>query len=256
MITDDSQRHTEGRITWRPRRELVDVRHLDAAVIAPDIAKTFVERHHYSKTCSPTAHPFGLFYRGELVGVACYGPLASMNAHNFVFPTLTATEGVTLGRFVLIENAGYNAESWFIGRCHDLLPARGVVAIDSCADPRWGHIGQIYQATNGQHVGRTNRATIHVFEDGTELSNRTEGKARRGEVGRAYAIQQLVERGATPPARRENMEQWVERWRRALTRPMRHAGKYRYMWCLDRRRRREVLARHPDLDYPKIERAA
>lgn len=256
MIVEAAQRHTEGRITWQPRRELVDTRFLEAFPLAPGVAKAFVELHHYSHTCSPPAHSFGLAYRGEHVGTACFGPLASMAAHRKVFPALTTTEAFTLGRFVLIESAGYNAESTFIKRCFDLLLAAGVIAIESCADPRWGHVGQIYQATNGQHVGLTNPSTIHVFDDGTELSNRTSGKARRGEVGRRYAIAQLVARGARPPRNGEDMEAWVGRWRRELTRSVRHAGKYRYLWCLNRRHRRAVLGRFPDLDYPKLERAS
>lgn len=255
MITDRSQRHTEGRITWRPHRDVVSTRTLEVIGGEPSVTKAFVEQHHYSGTCAPPAHPYRLYDRGELVGAACFGPLASMNAHRFVFPSLAPTEGFTLGRLVLVERVAFNAESWFIARCFELLREAGVVGIESCADPRWGHIGQIYQATNGRHVGRTNRATIHVFDDGTELSNRTEGKARRGEVGRAYAIRQLVERGATPPRRCEDMERWVERWRSKLTRPLRHPGKFRYLWCLDRRRRREVL-RAPAMPYPKIEARA
>lgn len=255
MIVDVSQRHTERRITWRAHRDVVSTRALDAVVVAPAVAKAFVEEHHYSGTCAPPAHPVCLYDRGELVGSACFGPLASMNAHRFVFPTLTPTEGVTLGRFVLVQDVGFNAESWFIARCFELLRARGVVGIESCADPRWGHIGQIYQATNGRHVGLTNRSTIHLFDDGTELSNRTQGKARRGEIGRRYAIEQLVARGAAPPACGEDMHEWTKRWRLELTRKQRHPGKYRYMWCLDRRRRREVL-RVPAVAYPKLDARA
>lgn len=252
MITDLAQRHTERRITWRPARDVVSTRTLEVDVLSPGVAKAFVDAHHYSGTCAPPAHPIGLYQRGELAGVAAFGPLPSMNAHRHVFPTLSTTEGVTLGRFVLLESVAFNAESWFIARCFEVLAGRGVVGVDSCADPRWGHIGQIYQATNGRHVGRTNPATIHVFDDGTELSNRTEGKARRGEVGRRYAVDQLVARGAAPPVPGEDMHAWVKRWRRELTRNLRHPGKYRYMWCLDRRRRREVL-RFAPLPYPKLE---
>jgi len=46
---------------------------------------------------------------------------------------------------------------------------------------------------------------------------------------------------------------WLDLWRTRLTRSMRHPGNYRYLWCLDKRRRREVL-RFPTFAYPKIEK--
>jgi hypothetical protein len=37
---------------------------------------------------------------------------------------------------------------------------------------------------------------------------------------------------------------------------MRHQGNYRYLWCLSKRRRKEVLEPMPQLEYPKIGWAA
>ena len=264
MITDLALRTTEGRQTWRPHRELFNARAHDVTPLTGDVAEAFVSRHHYAASCSPTAHPFGLYERGELVGVAVFGPLPSMNAHRKVFPTLATDEGVTLGRFVLTESVRFNAESWFVARCFDHLRERGVIAIESCADPiprrradgtviKPGHIGQIYQATNGAHIGRTNRATLRLLPDGTCLSNRTQGKLVRGERGDGRAVTQLVRFGATPPAPGEDLKEWLRFWRPRLTTKLRHPGNYRYLWCLDKRRRREVLRfdTHP---YPRIEK--
>lgn len=265
MITDDSQRMTERRVTWRrPGRELFNPAAHDVELLDAATATAFVERHHYAGSCSPPAHPFGLYCRGELVGGAVYGPLPSMNAHRKVFPTLGTTEGVTLGRFVLTERAGYNAESWFVARCHERLPARGVVAVESCADPvprclpdgrmiKPGHIGTIYKASNGAYVGRTNAATLRILPDGTCLSNRAQGKLVRGERGEGRAVAQLVRWGADPLRAGEDVEAWLERWRSRLTRSMRHPGNYRYLWCLDKRQRRNVM-RFPTYAYPTVER--
>lgn len=264
MITDFALRTTEGRQTWRPHRELFNPRAHDVAPIAQDAAEAFVTRHHYAASCSPTAHTFGLFDRGTHVGTAVFGPLASMNAHRKVFPTLDTDEGVTLGRFVLTESALFDSESWFVARCFELLRARGVVAVESCADPiprrradgtviKPGHVGQIYQATNGAHIGRTNRATLRLLPDGTCLSNRAQGKLVRGERGEGRAVAQLVRFGATPPADGEDLKAWLRTWRPRLTTKLRHPGNYRYLWCLDKRRRREVL-RFATQPYPRIEK--
>jgi hypothetical protein len=273
----DCQRYREGR--GRPALgELFDPTIHDVAPIAEqDIAEAFIKLHHYAGYASPTPHRFGLYCRGELVGVALFGPPASMNAHRAVWPTLGTKEAVTLGRLVLLDSVPKNGESWFIARCLELLaspklyrplmsdgtPRLPVVGVESCSDP-WprvnakgetvfrGHLGIVYQATNGRYVGRTNDNTIRVFPDGTVLSNRSSGKLVRKERGNAHPVDQLEAWGAEPFQPGEDATAWLRRWRSTLTRTMRHRGNHRYLWCLDRRRRREVLSA-PALPYPKHE---
>ena len=187
MITDSCQRWELGREHRRPAGETIRTAEYEVTAIAGTDAKTFVEAHHYAGSCSPTAHPFGLFRHGTLSGVAVFGPLASMNAHRAVFPTLSPTEGVTLGRLVLLDGVPGNGESYFVARCFALLRAAGIVAVESCADPEpraardgrrvhRGHVGTVYQSTNGRYVGKTNPATLRLLPDGTVFSNRSSGK--------------------------------------------------------------------------------
>lgn len=266
MIIDTCQRFTEGRESRRPAGELINPRAFDVGFIADNReAIAFVRRHHYIKRASPAAHRFGLYLRGTLVGVALFGPPASMNAHRAVWGRtgLCTKRAVTFGRLVLTEDVAGNGESWFIARCFELLADRGVTAVESCADP-WertdehgevrfkGHLGIIYQATNGRHIGVTNPSTIHLLPDATVLSNRAQGKLTRGERGDDHPVTQLVEHGATAPADGEDVREWLCTWRDRLCRRMRHRGNYRYVWCLDRRRRREVLSHFPQLTYPKF----
>lgn len=265
MITDTSQRWTERRESRRPVGELFDPRAHDVALLDHATAEAFVDRHHYSGSCSPTAHPIGLFDRGEHVGTAVFGPTASTNAHNAVFgPAFTQQQCVTLGRFVLVESVRTNAESWFIARCFDLLRTRGVIGVESCADPvprlapdgaivKPGHVGTIYQATNGQYVGKTNPASLWLLPDGSVLSNRAQGKLVRGERGDGRAVAQLVKWGATPPAPDQDVLAWLRAWRPRLCTKMRHQGNHRYLWALDKRHRRAILGSKPSLAYPKID---
>lgn len=265
MITDHSQRWTERRESYRRRGDLFDPSHHDVELITKAVAEAFVDTHHYSGSTSPTAHPFGLFDRGELVGVAVFGPPPSTNAHEFVFgSTLTQKQCVTLGRLVLVDSVGINGESWFGTRCCERLLARGVVAIESCADPKPrlgddgqlikpGHVGTIYQAMSMVYVGKTNPSSIPHLPDGTVLSNRTQGKLVRGERNAGRAIVQLVTWGATPPAPDEDLTAWLRFWRDRICTTRRHYGNHRYLKVLDKRHRRAVLGRHPSLPYPKID---
>lgn len=266
MITDSCQRWELGREHRRPAGETIRTAEYEVTAIAGTDAKTFVEAHHYAGSCSPTAHPFGLFRHGTLSGVAVFGPLASMNAHRAVFPTLSPTEGVTLGRLVLLDGVPGNGESYFVARCFALLRAAGIVAVESCADPEpraardgrrvhRGHVGTVYQSTNGRYVGKTNPATLRLLPDGTVFSNRSSGKVVRAEMGRRYAGAELVDWGAEPLQDGEDPKAWVQHWRPLLTQAMRHQGNHRYLWCLDKRRRTEVLTA-PALAYPKIGWAA
>jgi len=262
MIADTCQRWELGRESRRPAGELIRTSEYEVVPLDPVTAKAFVETHHYSGSCSPTAHPFGLLRRGDLSGAAVFGPLPSMNAHRAVFPTLSTTEAVTLGRLVLLDSVPGNGESYFIARCFDLLRERGIAAVESCADPQpreaadgrrvhRGHIGCVYQATNGRYVGRTNAATLRLLPDGTAFSNRTSGKLARGERGASYAGAELVDWGAKPLREGEDALAWLRYWRPRLTRAMRHHGNHRYLWALDKRRRREILTAAA-LPYPKM----
>ena len=266
MITDTVQRWLLGREHRRPAGEVIRPSEYEVAELGPNEAKAFVELHHYSGSCSPTVHPFGLLRRGTLSGAAVFGPLPSMNAHRAVFPQLSIDEGVTLGRLVLLDDVPANGESYFVARCFELLRARGVVQVESCSDPtprastdgrrvHRGHVGTVYQALSARYVGRTQPASLRLLPDGSVLSNRTQGKLVRDERGASTAVAQLERFGAESlptDADEDEVLAWLRAWRGKLTRPLRHRGNHRYIWTLDKRRRRELEPYGPRLAYPKI----
>lgn len=263
MIIDTVQRWTLGRESRRPAGELIRPSAYDVVECEDDATpRAFVERHHYSGSWVAARFRFLLYQRGELTGAAVFSVPASGAAHRAVWPTLAPDEAIDLGRFVLEESVPGNGESWFIARCFERLCGR-VVGIASCADPVAretaagvrvfpGHLGIIYQSTNGRYTGRTGPATLRLLPDGRVLSNRAQGKLIRRERGWRRAAAELERFGAEPLRDGEDAAAWLRRWRPLLTRPLRHPGNHRYLWCLDRRRRREVLGRHAALPYPKF----
>jgi len=195
VIVDQVRRWTLGRESWRPAGELIRPSEYDLVRIESAAeARAFVKLHHYAATASSTAHRFGLYRRGALVGVALFGPPTSMNAHRAVFPSLSIAQAVTLGRLVLLDEVPGNGESWFVARCLHALRGAGVAAVETCADPEprtdergrrvfRGQVGTVYQALSMRHLGRTKPSTLRLFPDGTVGSARRRGRSPRSASG-------------------------------------------------------------------------
>ena len=262
---DVCQRWTERRASYRPAREVVSTSSLDVTTVPREVAKAFVEQHHYSASFPAPAKDacFALHLRGELAGIAAFTRPFTPEVITNAFPLFErATDGVELGRVVLLDEVGANAETWFLARCFEQIRARfrGVVSF-SDPHPRYtldgdtvmpGHVGTIYQAFNARYLGISDRKTIRLLPDGTEFSNYSSGKIRRKLRGWRAAVAELEAWGAEPLAEdapdRERIE-WLERYRDVLTRPVRHPGNHRYTWLLDPVR--GEITYGPERAYPK-----
>lgn len=256
--TDVVQRWRSGRDLYRPAREVIDVSRFEVASIPDDTtAKRFVTSHHYSGSYPAARFRFGL-YQGELLaGVAVF----SMPAQPRCLDVLPGERlaSVELGRFVLLDDVGANAETWFLGRSFELLRREGITGVVSFSDPVPrtdgaghvvfpGHIGTIYQAHNATYLGKSKRRTMRLLPDGTCLHPRALAKLRTGDRGWRYVVGLLEEHGAERLGSADRVA-WAQRWVRALTHEVRHGGNHKYVWSLDRRLRRRLPASIP---YPKI----
>jgi len=161
---------------------------------------------------------------------------------------LTTEGAAELGRFVLLDEVGYNAETWFLARAFELVRrARGWRGIMAYSDPVMrintdgavvmpGHVGTIYQAHNGRYMGRSSARTLLVDRHGRVISQRALSKIRLGECGQDYAEAQLIELGAPARDREEPGADYVKRALKAIdVRPTRHPGNHCYCWPLDKR---------------------
>jgi hypothetical protein len=108
-----------------------------------------------------------------------------------------------------------------------------------------GHVGVIYQALGGQHVGRTGAGLIHIDRDARTVSGRVFSKITAGDVGRDYSARILAE-AAAPQLPGESPADWVRR-AKGLLRAVRHPGCLVYRWALGGHRLPEV----PLLPYPR-----
>lgn len=250
MITLVCQRWRQRRDAYRPAGEVIDPQRYDVVTLQRADAKAFVLAHHYAASFPAARFCVGLFRSGELVGVFALSHPASEAALDVLLPE--GGDGrAELGRLVLRDDVPANGESYFVARAFELARREGFTAICSRADPAFGHVGTVYQATNGVYLGQARRRTRRVFADGSVLSDRVLSKLRAKEDGWERERDKLVARGAPPPRRGQLWARWVKVARDALTTPVRHPGTHCYAWALDRALRRHLP---PSQAYPKLGR--
>jgi hypothetical protein len=290
---DRCQRWLDGRHSWRhPSEGGFDARRFDVVPLAgarEKLGTSFVQRHHYAQENPVTRLVYGLVTDDDqlavdgaevdgraMVGVAVLSvPMNKLVVTN-VFPDLEPyAESLELGRFVLTDTPA-NAESWFLGRVWEHAADAGIRGVVSFSDPMPrhrtvldvdhdgrqverrevvtpGHVGLIYQATNGYACGRsTPRTLTYLPRHGYVVSDRTMQKVRKQERGAAGFERRLVAMGARARRAGEQPTDWL---RSVLVdmgaTKVRHPGDYRYAWRIGGRveRRKPILV--PRTGYPK-----
>jgi len=244
------QRWLEGRERWRrpDDRSLFDPREFGVELLPGDNeARAFVERHHYSRSFVAARLRVGLYrkvgcLRSFLAGVCVF----SVPMQPAAIPKHTGVaEGVELGRLVLLDEVGFNGESWFVARALKLLrtqlpelravlsysdPLRRVAADGHVVTP--GHVGQVYQALGAAYVGRGRSEHLYLDADGRTISRRSLSKISGGEVGWEPAAARLVAAGADPRRPGEEPRAWLARVLPTFRR-LKHPGNHAYVWRLD-----------------------
>jgi hypothetical protein len=255
------QRWRNGRDFYRPAGEAFDPRAHDVAEIPDDTtARAFVVAHHYSRSYPAARRRFGLYARGQLVGVAVF----SVPMTPAALRPLPPEASLELGRFVLLDDVKANGESWFFARCREALARDGFAGVVAFSDPMPrraadgtvvlpGHVGTIYQASNAVYLGRATARTLHLLPDGTVVSPRALQKIRAGERGWRYAVAQLEAHGATPLA--GDPRAWLREQLPRVARTVRHQGNHKYAIGLARAGRR-ALRDVRGLPYPKNDTVA
>lgn len=234
-------------------------------------ARSFVVRHHYSGSYPAARCRVGLYRTSgagrELVGVAVYSvPAGPQVIGSWLSHLEHPRHGVELGRFVLLDDVPGNGETWFLARSFTALRAElpEVRALLSFSDPVQrlaadgrlvmpGHVGTIYQAHNGRHLGRTTPRSMWLDREGQVVSERALSKLRTDDRGAAYAYQVLLAAGAPARQRGEGGRAYVNRaLREGPFRRLRHPGNLAYAWPIgaraERRRFDVALGGQP---YPK-----
>lgn len=274
MITARSQRWRDRRCRWVPGSSAIDPRRLAVDVIdTVRQAAPFVRQHHYAASMPVTRLSVGLFRNGaggrsELVGVCVFAhPVnnASVPKSAGLADPRTACD---LGRLVLLDDTGGNAESWMLSRAFKLLRQEKpeIISVISYADPirrtderghvfMPGHVGTLYSVMGSRYTGRSSPRIDLILPNGQPISSRAISKIRNAECGQRYAVDQLVQAGARGPRGGEARTAWLtELEATGFLRRQRHPGNHVYLFPLTRAAK--IAARAvPDLPYPRLDRA-
>ncbi|WP_159599215.1 Mom family adenine methylcarbamoylation protein [Agromyces humi] len=271
-VSNSCQRWNDRKHSWRhPSEGGFDARRFEAVPLSEAVAKAFTVRNHYSGSFPAARFAYGLTTDDErlgtdgtlvdgrhLVGVAVLSVPMSSAALSNVFPDLEPIQQtIELGRFVLTDSAPANAESWFLGHLFQMAADDGIRGVVAFADPiprrrttltidedgnlgeeveevLPGHVGLIYQASNGRALGRSTPRTLnYVPRVGKVLSERTLSKVRTGDRGAEAGEKQLIALGARARLAGENPKTWLARALHDIgATKLRHPGNHRYAWAL------------------------
>ena len=165
-----------------------DVKRIDYAT-----AKAFICQHHYAKGCQrTTTAAYGLFEREWLIGVLMFACPCSEAVRSKPFGPEYRDHVTELHRLAILDVTPKNTESWFIARCLNKLKEDRphIWAVPSFADPTFGHVGTIYQATNALYYGQGKRERFYVDASGRIRHKR--------QCGRNIGPEEAAELGWTP----------------------------------------------------------
>ena len=152
---------------------------------------------------------------------------------------LDRTEVLELVRVFVFDGYGSNIESWFLGKTFEWLRenAPHIKALISYSDPKEGHKGTIYQATNWLYQGDSLR-----YNDSWSFKFSEDGEWQHGRTIFPYY-------GTNDPTKiQEQIDKpfWIRKEPR----------KHRYVYILSKGGERKKLLKtlkHPILPYPKSE---
>ena len=223
-----------------------------------DGARIFIEQHHYSGSYPNARFRFGLDGVGLLVGVAVF----SHPVNDLVLAVSRATRARAWKPVASCSSTWCRRtpRSWSIARCFELLRRAGIHGVVSFSDPVprtttdgrvlfAGHVGTIYQASNGIYTGRSRPEWKLLLPDGTVIHARSLAKIRARDSRWHSAAKPLERHGAELLQDDEDARAWVERWVKQLCRPILHTGNHRYLFALNPRLRKHLPT---SLPYPKF----
>lgn len=168
--------------TFRNQPSLVPVETVDFDLEAVKVGKpgpeddcrAFFNAHHYAGFGRPSSILYVAKLNGDMIATAKFatpvrqGIAATVNVQN--------NQLLELDRFCIHPSYHKkNFPSHFMSRILKMLKKDrpDILKLVSFADPRFGHLGTIYQASNWEYVGKTARSYYYEDQKGLEINKKT-----------------------------------------------------------------------------------
>ena len=154
---------------------MYELKDLELRVVDNTFAKTFIQKYHYSKSCSNIVIAIGEFINNGIDMVNCivFNYCAGREMAQQVMKGGDTTNTLELARMVSLEPKPKNLESFCIARALNWLKKNmpNIKIVISYADNTAGHHGYCYQASGFTYYGQS-RPTKEHFIDGKRIHER------------------------------------------------------------------------------------
>jgi hypothetical protein len=158
--------------------------------------RDFIEEWHYSHNINGllSDYCFKLMDGDKMVGAMIYGGLGMANCWKKYAEK--KEDIIELRRLCCIDDTPKNTESYFIGRTLKWLKKNTAIKkVISYADNTYNHRGTIYQASNFQHLGKTAKGRVIMY-NGKRYHDKTIRTKYKGELKPfAKQIKEALENG-------------------------------------------------------------
>ncbi len=179
-----------------------ELRSVRVGQAALDEVKPFLNAHHYAGFGRPSSIVYGAWVGKTLVGAAKFAPPVRQGVAASI--GLVDKQVLELDRFCIHPACHTkNFASFLMARVIKLVAVDQpyVIKLVSFADPRFGHVGTIYEASNWTKLGETARSYYYEDKDGREVNKKTlyEFAKSRGMKERQCAEALSYKKVHTPP---------------------------------------------------------
>lgn len=147
-----------------PQMAHLDRSRVSTRLVNDTTAREMMVQHHYAHSMPAVQMSVGVYVDEVLNAVVCFG----QSATPMMKESLPDPNYLELVRLFSFDWAGKNIESFAIARAIEFVRTHypHVKCLVSFADPKQGHVGGIYQATNWLYCGQSDDADWFVIDGG------------------------------------------------------------------------------------------
>jgi hypothetical protein len=141
---------------------------IQVKVINSKVAKKYTIENHYMKTFPNPQVCFGVFYRNKLSGVLTFGLSTSTEEKvKKIIPNIKAGEFIEMQRMNLLDNLGYNSESYVLGKVYELFKKNTKIKVlITHAGGCKNDCGIIYQSSSWLYFGKDKCEDFYLTNKG------------------------------------------------------------------------------------------